>query len=146
MSEGNNRKKRPRKRKGSNKPKRHGGAPKADLKQRFAKYDSDARSMAQSRFELEPRPIAIPEELEEPRSFSFEWTNRPVSLKTESVLAGQVVRKGEFGWLTDERVSEIAVMVEELDMTLDQALSLRSALLQQKTVYTHGKLQSRSDC
>ena len=143
MSEGNNRKKRPRKKKGSNKPKRHGGPPKSDLKQRFAKYDSDARKMAQSRFELEPRPIAIPEELEEPRSFSFEWSNRPGRLNTESVLAGQVVRKGEFGWLTDERVSEIAVMVEELDMTLDQALSLRSALLQQKTVYTHGKLQSR---
>ena len=28
-------------------------------------------------------------------------------------------------------------------MTLDQALSLRSALLQQKTVYSHGRLQSK---
>ena len=34
-------------------------------------------------------------------------------------------------------------MVDDLDMTLDQALSLRSALLQQKTVYSHGQLQAR---
>ena len=34
-------------------------------------------------------------------------------------------------------------MVDDLDMTLDQALSLRSAMLQQKTVYSHGQLQAR---
>ena len=64
-------------------------------------------------------------------------------MKVEQKLAKIVVRKGEFGWLDDERVQEIGEIVDDLDMTLDQALSLRSALLQQKTVYSHGRLQSR---
>jgi len=53
------------------------------------------------------------------------------------------MRKGEFGWLEDERVDQIAVLAEGYKMTLEQALSLRSALLQQKTVYGHGRLRSQ---
>jgi hypothetical protein len=58
-------------------------------------------------------------------------------------MAGKVMRKGEFGWLEDERVDQIAVIAEGYKMTLEQALSLRSALLQQKTVYGHGRLRSQ---
>ncbi len=126
-----------------NKPRRYGGASKAALIERHAEYDAQAREAATKRFELDPRPIAIPEVIEEPREFHFQWENNPVKLKTEEVLAGEVVRKGEFGWLEDERVDEIRNIVDKHDMTLDQALSLRSALLQQKTVYSHGRLQSR---
>ena len=54
------------------------------------------------------------------------------------------MRRGEFGWVEDERLEEIAVFVEGQNMSLDQALSLRSALLQQKTVYSHGKLKSKA--
>jgi hypothetical protein len=55
-----------------------------------------------------------------------------------------VVQRGHFGWLEDDRVEEIATFVDSENMTLDQALSLRSALLQQKTVYSHGRLKSKS--
>ena len=88
-------------------------------------------------------PIGIPEDCDEPRAFSFDWNNRPVPLEVEKKLAGLVVRRGEFGWLDDDRVEEIGKIVDDLEMTLDQALSLRSALLQQKTVYSHGRLQSK---
>ena len=54
-----------------------------------------------------------------------------------------VVLRGEYGWLLDERVDEIGVMVKKESMSLDQALSLRSALLQQKTVYSHHRLKSK---
>ena len=143
MADGQKRNRSRRKGKGSSKPKRYGGPSRTNLLERHAEFDAAAKLSARSRFETKPRPIGIPEEIEEPRLFSFEWSNNPVALKTESTLASKVVRKGEFGWLPDERVAEIGTMVDNLDMTLEQALSLRSALLQQKTVYSHGQLQAR---
>tara|TARA_B100000459_G_C8571325_1_gene198821 strand:- start:119 stop:1195 length:1077 start_codon:yes stop_codon:yes gene_type:complete len=143
MADGQKRNRSRRKGKGSSKPKRYGGPSRTNLLERHAEFDAAAKLSARSRFDAKPRPIGIPKEIEEPRHFSFEWSNNPVALKTESTLASKVVRKGEFGWLPDERVAEIGTMVDNLDMTLDQALSLRSALLQQKTVYSHGQLQAR---
>ena len=128
---------------GSKKPRRHGGPSKTTLLERHAEFDAAAKTSAEERFSISPLPIGIPKDFEEPRRFSFQWKNNPVSLKTESIMAAKVVRKGEFGWLSDERVGEIGTMVDDFEMTLDQALSLRSALLQQKTVYSHGRLQSR---
>jgi hypothetical protein len=143
MADGNKRNKSRRSGKDSSKPRRYGGTSKTTLLERHAEFDAAAKLSAKSRFDVNPRPIGIPKDTGEPRLFSFEWPNKPVALKTESLLASKVVRKGEFGWLPDDRVAEIGTMVDNLDMTLDQALSLRSALLQQKTVYSHGKLQAR---
>lgn len=88
--------------------------------------------------------MGFPDEIKAPNNHSFEWHVNPVPLKDEETLAKFVIRKGEFGWLEDSRVDEIANFVEDKNMTLDQALSLRSALLQQKTVYSHGRLKSRA--
>lgn len=99
--------------------------------------------MAEKRFERAPRPMAIPVDIEEPKTFHLEWKVTPVPLKSEEQVAGWVVKKGEYGWLSDERVDEIANRVAKESMTLEQALSLRSALLQQKTVYSHHKLRSK---
>lgn len=132
-----------RRRKPKKKPKAHGGPPKSELISRHSEFDKAAKEAATNRFDQSPLPIGIPEDAPTPGHFSFDWDNNPVSLKTESILASKVVRKGEFGWLSDERVAEIGEMVDDLDMTLDQALSLRSAMLQQKTVYSHGQLQAR---
>ena len=87
--------------------------------------------------------MAIPVDIEEPKTFHLEWKVTPVPLKSEEQVAGWVVKKGEYGWLSDERVDEIANRVAKESMTLEQALSLRSALLQQKTVYSHHKLRSK---
>ncbi len=132
-----------RRRKPEKKPKAHGGPPKNELIASHSEFDKSAKQTANNRFNQSPLPIGIPEDTPTPGHFSFDWENNPVSLKTESILASKVVRKGEFGWLSDERVAEIGEMVGDLDMTLDQALSLRSAMLQQKTVYSHGQLQAR---
>jgi hypothetical protein len=105
----------------------------------IARMDEQARS----RFEQTPPPMGFPEDTPEPKAFSFEWATIPVPLKDEEAMAGKVMRKGEFGWLEDERVDQIAVLAEGYKMTLEQALSLRSALLQQKTVYGHGRLRSQ---
>jgi len=91
---------------------------------------------AEARFDLDPLPMALPKEMEAPRTFHLQWEVNPVPLKAEEKVAGWVVKRGEYGWLADERVDEIAEKVVSEAMTVDQALSLRSALLQQKTVYS----------
>ena len=143
MAGGGDKKGNTRRRKKRKDAKPHGGPAKESLIARHAEYDSAAKEAANERFDQDPLPIGIPEDAATPGHFSFEWENNPVSLKTEATLASKVVRRGEFGWLSDDRVAEIGEMVDDLDMTLDQALSLRSAMLQQKTVYSHGQLQAR---
>jgi transposase-like protein len=99
---------------------------------------------AEARFDLDPLPMALPKEMEAPRTFQLQWEVNPVPLKAEEKVAGWVVKRGEYGWLADERVDEIAEKVVTEAMTVDQALSLRSALLQQKTVYSHHKLKRKA--
>lgn len=109
-------------------------------------FSSEAKAMnkvAENRFERQPRPMAFPVHLEAPRTFRLSWRPEPVPLQAEERVASLVVKRGDFGWLTDERVDEMAAALEDENMTLEQALSLRSALLQQKTVYSHHKLRSK---
>ncbi len=127
----------------NNRQRRYGSTPKSTLIERNASEIARMDEQARSRFEQTPPPMGFPEDTPEPKSFSFEWATVPVPLKDEEAMAGKVMRKGEFGWLEDERVDQIAVLAEGYKMTLEQALSLRSALLQQKTVYGHGRLRSQ---
>ena len=109
-------------------------------------FSSEAKAMnkiAENRFERQPRPMAFPVDLEAPRTFRLSWRPEPVPLQAEERVASLVVKRGDFGWLTDERVDKMAAALENENMTLEQALSLRSALLQQKTVYSHHKLRSK---
>ena len=109
-------------------------------------FSSEAKAMnkvAENRFERQPRPMAFPVDVEAPRTFRLSWRPEPVPLQAEERVASLVVKRGDFGRLTDERVDEMAAALENEKMTLEQALSLRSALLQQKTVYSHHKLRSK---
>ncbi len=125
-----------------NKP--YGTMDKKRVIERNKEFISAMEQKALDRFSVSPPLIGFPEEKIDADNFSFEWPTTPVPLKEEAEVAKIVLRKGEFGWLDDERVSEIGVIIEGHEMNLDQALSLRSALLQQKTVYGHGRLKSRS--
>lgn len=127
----------------NNRQRRYGSTLKSTLMERNASEIARMDEQARSRFEQTPPPMGFTEETPEPKAFSFEWATIPVPLKDEEAMAGKVMRKGEFGWLEDERVDQIAVLAEGYKMTLEQALSLRSALLQQKTVYGHGRLRSQ---
>lgn len=122
----------------------YGTTPKQNRIERNKDIIKEMEEKAQQRFTISPPLMGFPEESIEPRKFSFSWPISPVPLKEEAEMAKVVIRKGEFGWLDDARVDEIAEIVKKRDMTLDQVLSLRSALLQQKTVYGHGRLKSRS--
>ena len=132
-------------RNGSNRrPKRYGGTAKAVLQERHAETIAAMDKKANERFVRKDTPMGFPDGIEEPRTFNFTWNTAAVPLNDEEALSKQVLRKGEFGWLDDERVDELALIVANHNMTLDQALSLRSALMQQKTVYGHGRLRSRA--
>ena len=130
----------------SRRPKRYGSAPIADARARSADAIADANAKAEGRFDRDDPVMGFPEDMEEPRRFSFEWPLTPVPLATEEETAGLVVRKGEFGWLPDERVEEIAANLKGKAMSLEQALSLRSALLQQKTVYSPTRCNRGPTC
>jgi hypothetical protein len=122
----------------------YGTTPKQNRIVRNKKIIQEMEEKALQRFTITPPLMGFPEEKIIPREFSFSWPTSPVPLKEEAEMAKVVIRKGEFGWLDDARVDEIAEIVKDRNMTLDQVLSLRSALLQQKTVYGHGRLKSRS--
>ena len=132
-----------RRRNRQNRPRRYGSTPRKTLEERNAGIIKDMETQARGRFEQTPPPMGFPEDMEQPQTFKFEWKLSPVPLKDEEAMSGEVMRKGEFGWLDDERVDEIAAIAKGYKMTLEQALSLRSALLQQKTVYGHGRLRSQ---
>ena len=127
----------------NNRQRRYGSTLKSTLMERNASEIARMDEQARSRFKQTPPPMSFPADTPKPKAFSFEWATIPVPLKDEEAMAGKVMRKGEFGWLEDERVDQIAVLAEGYKMTLEQALSLRSALLQQKTVYGHGRLRSQ---
>ena len=125
-------------------PKRYGTTKKSVLLERSKDYIEEVETRANERFDREERVMGFPDELPAPKNHKFEWQTNPVPLKDEEALAKFVIKKGEFGWLEDSRVDEIGQFVKGKNMNLDQALSLRSALLQQKTVYSHGRLKSKA--
>lgn len=124
-------------------PRRYGGPRRVVLEEKHHHEILKMQRHAEHRFDVRPYPMGIPEDLESPRTFHLRWEVHPVPLATEEKVASWVVQRGEYGWLTDKRVEEISQRVLQESMTLDQALSLRSALLQQKTVYSHHALKAQ---
>ncbi|MBT3772874.1 MAG: TPD domain-containing protein [Euryarchaeota archaeon] len=130
-------------RRNKSKARKHGGPPRKDMLDRYEEFNNMAYQKAIDRFSQDPLPMAFPANVDE-KYVELSWVSNPISLTSEQEVAKFVVRRGEFGFLPDERVSEIAVLVDDSEMTLDQALSLRSALLQEKTVYGHHRLKGKS--
>ena len=127
------------------KKRRHGGPPISESRKRWREIEEEARERAENRFNMSPQPMAFPKGGVEPTTINIEWPSDPVALETETKAIDMVVKRGEWGWLPDDRVKEIKKRCSKLDISLDQALSLRSAILQQKSVYNFGKLQKMAD-
>ncbi|MGB1659265.1 MAG: TPD domain-containing protein [Candidatus Poseidoniaceae archaeon] len=125
---------------------RYGGPRKANLIEQSKNELLEYNQRANDRLNYEKtgiQPVGLPDDPSGAKAFSFEWTCNPVKLSDEEKMAEFVVRRGEFGWVDDDRVDEIAAFAEPLSISSDQALSLRSALLQQKTVYGHSAMRNR---
>ena len=101
---------------------------------------------ALGRFSLKPRPMGIPDKIDPPpKKVDIKWNTNAVP-KDVQISAGKIACiPGEFGFLPEERVKEIADQLEGMRISLEQALSLRAALNQEKSVYSHSKLMRRSN-
>ena len=111
------------------KNKRYGTTRKEILIERSAEFVDAAQKKANQRFDLAKKPLGIPEEMEEVKKFSFDWKNSPVPLKDEEALSKFVLRKGEFGWLEDDRVQEIADFVDKKKMIMPSVFPLSAMLI-----------------
>ena len=105
----------------------------------------EAISRAKSRFDQQPPAMGLPAELNPPpQNVKLKWKLKPVPKQVEREVHDIVCRPGEFGFLDDERVDEIAELLGKRPISLEQALSLRAALNQEKAVFSHGRLQRRA--
>ena len=107
--------------------------------------DPEAIQRANERFDRVPKAMGLAVDIDPPpRKVSVDWKLSPVPLKTEREVHDIVTRPGEFGFLPDSRVDEIAAQLKGRAISLEQALSLRAALNQEKAVFSHGRLQRRA--
>ena len=134
----------------------------ADLEHQ--KDTSSNRSKAQQKYEkktkkenkqpsFESDPLVIKRKLterlhilpknHERQSFQFEWATAPISQEDESSMASYVIVKGRYGRMTKQERDDLAKYIEHspTSMVVAQAISLRSALLQQKAMFRHNHLQ-----
>ena len=108
--------------------------------------DNEAVERALSRFTADPRPMGFTQDIDPPAKIvNINWKLNAVPKSVQNKASPLVCSPGEFGFLPEERVEQIAKKIEKLDITLEQSLSLRSALNQEKSVYSHGRLMSRAN-
>ena len=110
-----------------------------------AQIDEEAVLRAKERFDRTPSAMGLPVNIEPPpRDIKMNWKLSPVPKGVEREVHDIVCRPGEFGFLDDNRVDEIAELIGDRPISLEQALSLRAALNQEKAVFSHGRLQRRA--
>jgi hypothetical protein len=107
--------------------------------------DEEAVLRAKERFNRKPQAMGLPANQDPPpREVKMSWKLSPVPRNVEREVHDIVCRPGEFGFLDDKRVDEIAKQIGDRPISLEQALSLRAALNQEKAVFSHGRLQRRA--
>ena len=57
------------------------------------------------RFDVKPRAMGIPNQIEpDPRKIEIEWPVNPVPIEVQKNVGKLVVKRGDFGFLSDEEV------------------------------------------
>jgi hypothetical protein len=124
------------------KKKRYGTTLRATLIERHKGTEHIYQQKARERFEIQPPLTGFPDELDSISTHDFDIRTTPISLEEEGRVASFVVVRGEWGWIEGERYEKIREFLETSEMTMEQALSLRKAILQEKSVYSHRNMQS----
>lgn len=83
--------------------------------------------------------------LSKKKTIRLEWPSKSISARDEQVVASKVVVNGYYGPLDTKQMRHIESYVKSTEMSLSQALSLRSALLQQKAMYRCGSLRRQAE-
>lgn len=81
------------------------------------------------------------------KSFSFEWESIPILNSIETAMARQVVKRGRYNAVSESEKEAISkfIRISKSTMTLSQAISLRAALLQDKTMDRHHKVLGKHE-
>ncbi|MEE2650401.1 MAG: TPD domain-containing protein, partial [Candidatus Thermoplasmatota archaeon] len=133
-------------RRGRRRRRRRSGSGNRPSKETSPAAESEEIERALARFSTNPRPMGIPKEIDPPpKRIDLRWRTNAVSKEVQRKAGKIACIPGEFGFLPEERVQEIASKLDYLPITLEQALSLRSALNQEKSVYSYSKLMHRSN-
>ena len=112
----------------------------------WSQGDPDAVEQALARFNQSPPPMGIPESIDPPpRERQLKWRTNAVPKNIQKKVGNIVCKPGEFGFLPEERVDEIRGQIDHLPITIEQALSLRGALNQEKSVHSHGRLMRNAN-
>ena len=112
----------------------------------WSQGDSNAVERALARFDQSPPPMGIPETIDPaPREKQLKWQPNAVPKNIQKKVGNIVCKPGEFGFLPEERVDEIRGQIDHLPITIEQALSLRGALNQEKSVHSHGRLMRNAN-
>lgn len=107
---------------------------------------NEAREKAKVRFSTTPIPLGFPDNIDpEPVNISIDWPTNPIRQNVERKVCDLVTIPGEWGFLDDDAVEIIAKRLEPHNMTIEQGLSLRKALMQEKAVYGHHKMMGRAN-
>jgi len=135
-----------KRRRGRRRRRRPSGGNKPPSKGTGRSPQSEEIERAIARFSVNPRPMGIPKVIDPPpKKVNIQWKTNAVSKEVQTKAGKIACIPGEFGFLPEDRVQNIASKLEGLPITLEQALSLRAALNQEKSVYSHSKLMRRSN-
>ncbi len=86
---------------------------------------SQAVERALARFSINPLPMGIPKDIDPPpKRINIQWRTNAVSKEVQRKAGEIACIPGEFGFLPEERVQEIASKLDNLPITLEQTLSL----------------------
>ena len=136
----------PRKRRGRRRRRRRTRKEGKPSQKKSGRQKSEDVERALARFSINPRPMGIPKVIEPPpKKISINWKTNAVAKEVQTAAGKIACIPGEFGFLPDKRVKEIADKLDGMKISLEQALSLRAALNQEKSVYSHSKLMRRSN-
>ena len=108
--------------------------------------DPEAVERALARFEQSPPPMGLPATIDPaPEEKQLRWRTNAVPKDIQKKVGEIVCRPGEYGFLPEERVDEIRAEIDKFPITTEQALSLRGALNQEKSVHSHGRLMRNAN-
>lgn len=116
-------------------------------RKRTIKENSTVTDPAIIKSKLAERADILPPTQQQRQRFTFTWESKPISRADENKMVRHVVLPGYYHRLTPREIQQLAFLIDSIatEMTLPQAISLRTTRLQQKALERHIHLQRRQN-
>jgi hypothetical protein len=117
----------------------------ADAKDRTTKKSKKQKTAEKLDIRATLQDMAgLPRKNSVPNTFQFHWESNPIKVSEEDFVTKRAVYKGCFGPITEEDKIQLAHAIETTSMTLAQATSLRSILLQEKAMFNNSRITTQA--